>query len=146
MCLDSNRESNSISLQIIILFVKRIVRLNMRASSKHEHIDPRLRQSPTAVESNTSSYDHLHARTLRICQYIKSEKLTPKKFLQAFLDSSHTDLASLRRLWGTETGWPSTMTILNTIKIIALESANGRKHWYDWILKEVSVCMFTVLS
>lgn len=102
-----------------------------------DNIDPSLTDLNVGSAPNPSPSDLVDTRILRICQYIRSENLTPKKFLQVFLNSPDMDLASLRCFWGTKTGWPSTLSILDTIKRLTSDSDGGLQRWQDWILKEV---------
>lgn len=91
-----------------------------------------------SVDSASFSGDTVQRRTLDICSYIHSKNLTPKKFIQNLLDSPHQDVASLRRFWGTITGWDSTTRVLMSIKRVVLQGEDGCDRWADWILSEVS--------
>ncbi|EGG08226.1 uncharacterized protein MELLADRAFT_62051 [Melampsora larici-populina 98AG31] len=87
--------------------------------------------------------------SLTVCDTIHSVNLKPKSFLQIFLSAqSNKDapadmrrdterLATLRKLWGTPTGWPSTLRILRAIRGLAWKTMPGRDLWREFVLEEL---------
>jgi hypothetical protein len=74
-----------------------------------------------------------------ICDHIHSVNLTPKAFITAFLQHTAEDFAFKRRFWGTDTGWDSTVGLLEAIQTLVSSHVEGRALWDDWILAQVSV-------
>ncbi|KAH9813429.1 hypothetical protein DFH28DRAFT_896996 [Melampsora americana] len=85
---------------------------------------------PTArmIEEATFLLDYLHETDFAV----KDLLLT----LILGVDSNDS-LATLRRYWGFERGWPSTVTILMAFKkVVVTKSLKGQQHWDRWILSE----------
>ncbi|EFP93652.2 hypothetical protein PGT21_024613 [Puccinia graminis f. sp. tritici] len=75
-------------------------------------------------------------KVLRICQAMEELKLTPKKFMVAFLTQSNTNIKIRRRLWGSAKGWDSTIEVVNAARDLICGSAAGRLYWNSYILSE----------
>ncbi|EGG07595.1 uncharacterized protein MELLADRAFT_105572 [Melampsora larici-populina 98AG31] len=77
------------------------------------------------------------SRVVQICEFIDSiPSFDPKKFVQSFLDSPDSTLASRRRLWATATGWSSTTRLMRSIKRLAKSTAAGTALWESFISDE----------
>ncbi|KAA1138597.1 hypothetical protein PGTUg99_030614 [Puccinia graminis f. sp. tritici] len=63
-------------------------------------------------------------------------KITPKRFLQIFLESENSDIAYLRRLWAQPRGIGSTMYLVKLLRDEIMSSDGGSKEWTDFIQKE----------
>ncbi|PLW54731.1 hypothetical protein PCANC_03667 [Puccinia coronata f. sp. avenae] len=73
-----------------------------------------------------------------ICNLIEEMDLTPKSFISAFISSSSSRMAFLRRYWGTSTGWPSTLLLLKTIRDAICNKPLGNDYWESFILEEAT--------
>ena len=73
-----------------------------------------------------------------LCDHIELVNLTPKGFITAFLNHSAESFAFCRRFWGSKTGWESTRRLLDAIYTLVTASSDGRGHWNQWILDQVS--------
>jgi hypothetical protein len=83
------------------------------------------------------------AETLKVltaCKLLNTTpgKITPKRFLQIFLESKNSDIAYLRRLWAQPRGIGSTMYLVKLLRDEIMSSDGGSKEWTDFIQKEVS--------
>jgi hypothetical protein len=78
-------------------------------------------------------------KVLAVCKLLNSTpaKITPKRFLQIFLDSNNSEIAYLRRLWATPRGLGSTMQLLILLRDEILRSEGGRQEWSEFIQKQV---------
>ncbi|EGG03344.1 uncharacterized protein MELLADRAFT_65690 [Melampsora larici-populina 98AG31] len=78
------------------------------------------------------------SRVVQICEFIDSIPLfDPKNFVQLFLDSPDSTLASHCRLWATATGWSSTTRLMRSIKRFAKSTAAGTALWESFISDKV---------
>ncbi|EFP90944.2 uncharacterized protein PGTG_17216 [Puccinia graminis f. sp. tritici CRL 75-36-700-3] len=76
-----------------------------------------------------------HKRILDICDVIQKHGLTPKKFLLAFLQNPHGDVADRRRLWPV-TGLDSTVELLKEIILVVKKKPKGRELWEAFLEDE----------
>lgn len=84
--------------------------------------------------------------TIELSNQIQRRNLTPKSFLQTFLSASHIELAYRRRYWATERGWPSTLSILGSIRDLTVNTPGGGDRWRDFILSEVIGCILSAFQ
>ncbi|KAA1137120.1 hypothetical protein PGTUg99_013708 [Puccinia graminis f. sp. tritici] len=77
-------------------------------------------------------------KVLTACKLLNSTpaKITPKRFLQIFLDSRSSEIAYLRRLWAQPRGISSTMDLVNLLRREILSSPEGRKEWMGFIQEQ----------
>jgi hypothetical protein len=94
-------------------------------------------QSSTNDFTPTQSTIPEHKRILDICDVIQKHGLTPKKFILAFLQNPHGDVADRRRLWPV-TGLDSTMELLKEIILVVKKKPKGRELWEAFLEDEVS--------
>jgi hypothetical protein len=73
-----------------------------------------------------------------ICALIEEMNLTPKVFITAFLTHSAENLAFRRRFWATKTRWDSTESLFEALRHLMSSCTEGRDHWHQWILQQVS--------
>ncbi|EFP85627.2 uncharacterized protein PGTG_10956 [Puccinia graminis f. sp. tritici CRL 75-36-700-3] len=73
-----------------------------------------------------------------ICDHIHAVNLTPKAFITAFLQHTAEDFAFKRRFWGTDTGWDSTVGLLEAIQTLVSSHVEGRELWDDWVLAQAT--------
>ncbi|PLW13822.1 hypothetical protein PCANC_19397 [Puccinia coronata f. sp. avenae] len=73
-----------------------------------------------------------------ICNLIEEMDLTPKSFISAFISSSSSRMAFLRRYWRTSTGWPSTLFLLKSIRDAICNKPLGNDYWESFILEEAT--------
>ncbi|EGG11610.1 uncharacterized protein MELLADRAFT_91039 [Melampsora larici-populina 98AG31] len=73
-------------------------------------------------------------QVLDVCQLINNQGITPKKFMQCYFLSDK--LASKRRIWGTEGGWPSSRNVILSIRKTICQQSGGDQMWNDFILDE----------
>ncbi|KAA1136013.1 hypothetical protein PGTUg99_021287 [Puccinia graminis f. sp. tritici] len=93
---------------------------------------PKQPRSPQAAPSDT-----LPTKIVEFCDFLKSNyNLTPKKFVVAFLTADHNTLAFRRRYWGSSTGWPSTLDLIQTIKKQVTKTQKGQDFWREFIKGE----------
>jgi hypothetical protein len=80
-------------------------------------------------------------KVLAACKLLNSTpaKMTPKRFLQIFVESNHSELAYLRRLWAQPKGIASTMGLINLLWEEVVGSEGGRKAWTDFVQEQVGV-------
>jgi hypothetical protein len=78
-------------------------------------------------------------KVLAACKLLNSTpgKITPKRFLQIFLESESSDIAYLRRLWAQPRGIGSTMYLIKLLRDEIMSSNGGRKEWTDFIQEQV---------
>ncbi|PLW09983.1 hypothetical protein PCASD_24644 [Puccinia coronata f. sp. avenae] len=72
----------------------------------------------------------------QICDLIEELDYTPKLFLEVFLKNENAAVA--RRFWGTHTGWPSTLRLLNAISEVVCKKSDGEDYWQQYILSEAT--------
>jgi hypothetical protein len=78
--------------------------------------------------------------TLKICQELKDMKMPIKEFVTTFLTGKHIELATRRRFWATNTGYKSTLSLVECIRGTFEASADGQGWWEEFIQQEVSYC------
>lgn len=101
---------------------------------RNEGLDSRLVESnPDQVGINV---DQTVERTMKICLAIEKFNMTPKSFLSSFLMSSNPDIVSRRRLWISQTGWASTVNILDLVKGLSCKKDLSRKLWVSWVFNQ----------
>jgi hypothetical protein len=76
--------------------------------------------------------------TLKICQDLKDIKMPIKEFIIHFLTSKHIELATCWCFWATNTGYESTLQVVECIRDTFENSADGQGWWADFIQQEVS--------
>ncbi|PLW26270.1 hypothetical protein PCASD_25211 [Puccinia coronata f. sp. avenae] len=72
----------------------------------------------------------------QICDLIEELDYTPKSFLKVFLKNEKA--AVVRQFWGTHTGWPSTLRLLNAISEVVCKKSDGKDYWQQYILSEAT--------
>ncbi|PLW28430.1 hypothetical protein PCANC_20815 [Puccinia coronata f. sp. avenae] len=84
--------------------------------------------------------DHISKdqKALEVCLLLRTlpNKMTPKVFFQHFLQSPHSDLASLRRFWAQPTGIESTMQLVQALRKEITKTEVGVAAWGDFIQNE----------
>ncbi|KAA1073580.1 hypothetical protein PGT21_016451 [Puccinia graminis f. sp. tritici] len=77
-------------------------------------------------------------KVLATCKLLNSTpgKITPKRFLQIFLESESSDIAYLRRLWAQPRGIGSTMYLIRLLRDEIMSTDGGRKEWTDFIQEQ----------
>ncbi|EFP91557.1 uncharacterized protein PGTG_17611 [Puccinia graminis f. sp. tritici CRL 75-36-700-3] len=77
-------------------------------------------------------------KVLTCCKLLNSTpaKITPKRFLQIFLDSGSSEIAYLRRLWAQPRGISSTMDLVHLLRREILSTPEGSKEWTAFIQEE----------
>lgn len=78
-------------------------------------------------------------RTIKICKLINELGMTPKSFLQNLLDSEEPSVVKRRQFFGSSTGWPSTLRVIETLKSLVFKNRKtvNIENWNAFILKEV---------
>jgi hypothetical protein len=99
---------------------------------------PKAKPKPKVLCASNPPLKTESEKVLRICRAMEELKLTPKKFMVAFLTQSNTDIKIRRRLWGSAKGWDSTIEVVNAARDLISGSAAGRLYWNSYILSEVS--------
>ncbi|PLW31054.1 hypothetical protein PCASD_16050 [Puccinia coronata f. sp. avenae] len=74
--------------------------------------------------------------TLKICQELKDMKMPIKEFVTTFLTGKHIELATRRRFWATNTGYKSTLSLVECIWGTFEASADGQGWWEEFIQQE----------
>lgn len=71
--------------------------------------------------------------------------MTPKSFLQSLLDSENPGFVKRRQFFGSSTGWPSTLKVIESLKSLVFKHRNSIniENWNSSILKEVFVDIYT---
>ncbi|KAI9612509.1 hypothetical protein H4Q26_007666 [Puccinia striiformis f. sp. tritici PST-130] len=85
---------------------------------------------------NTPHISDLSEKLLYIGEVISTFDLEPKRYITAFLQSSHKRIVMNRRLWGADIGWRSTLEVLNSIKYLVCKTKAGQSRWKNYILSE----------
>ncbi|KAI7933447.1 hypothetical protein MJO28_017650 [Puccinia striiformis f. sp. tritici] len=85
---------------------------------------------------NTPHISDLSEKLLYIGKVISTFDLKPKRYITAFLQSSHKQIVMNRRLWGADIGWRSTLEVLNSIKYLVCKTKAGQSRWKNYILSE----------
>ncbi|KAH9820156.1 hypothetical protein DFH28DRAFT_885686 [Melampsora americana] len=64
-----------------------------------------------------------------------------KDIFQTFLVAHDEDsvLDYARRYWGSQRGWPSTLSLLNSIRKVVCKKALGKHYWKEFILAEAKM-------
>lgn len=81
--------------------------------------------------------DFLTNQTIAFCDHLHLKGWNPKSFLSVLLLSKNSNLAVRRRLWASDSGWPSTLRILKAVKLQAYRSKAGVSKWEAFVLEEV---------
>jgi hypothetical protein len=78
-------------------------------------------------------------KILRICQELRTLPcvMTPKQFMQRYIESGNSDIAYLRRYWAQSTGIDSTMELVSALRNEIKRTEVGRNAWSSFILQEV---------
>ncbi|KAI9613782.1 hypothetical protein H4Q26_009629, partial [Puccinia striiformis f. sp. tritici PST-130] len=78
------------------------------------------------------------AKVLSICQILNSTpaKMTPKRFMEIFLESPDSEIAYLRRLWAQPIGLPSTMRLMPLLRNEVHRTKGGYDLWSSFIQQE----------
>lgn len=97
---------------------------------------------PSANNQHDEAAEH---QTIKICKLINELGMSPKSFLQNLLDSDDPAVVKWRQFFGSSTGWPSTLKVIESLKSLVL---NHRKkidieNWNAFILKEVCLHRYT---
>ncbi|PLW32063.1 hypothetical protein PCASD_18449 [Puccinia coronata f. sp. avenae] len=71
--------------------------------------------------------------TLKICQELKDMKMPIKEFVTTFLTGKHIELATRRHFWATNTGYKSTLSLVECIRGTFGASADGQGWWEEFI-------------
>ncbi|PLW21635.1 hypothetical protein PCANC_03168 [Puccinia coronata f. sp. avenae] len=71
-----------------------------------------------------------------ICSLIQQLNLTPKSFLVSFLEHDSGNASFRQRMWGSKSGWDSTLDLILKIKKLACHHREGHKLWEGFILSE----------
>ncbi|PLW37733.1 hypothetical protein PCASD_11271 [Puccinia coronata f. sp. avenae] len=74
--------------------------------------------------------------TLKICQDLKDIKMPIKEFIIHFLTGKHIELATCPCFWATNTGYKSTLQVVECIRDTFENSADGQGWWADFIQQE----------
>ena len=79
-------------------------------------------------------------KVLTICKHLHTPptKMTPKRFLQVFLESSNPRIAYLFRHWAQPKGIKSTMDLLHLLNDKVSKSEGGCRDWIAFIKQDVS--------
>ncbi|KAA1070445.1 hypothetical protein PGT21_012403 [Puccinia graminis f. sp. tritici] len=77
-------------------------------------------------------------KILRICQELRTlpSVMTPKQFMQRYIESANSDIAYLRRYWAQSTGIDSTMELVSALRNEIKRTEVGRNAWSSFILQE----------
>jgi len=78
-------------------------------------------------------------KVLSVCKLLNSTpgKITPKRFLQIFLESEDSEIAYLRRLWAQPRGIDSTMHLVTVMRNEITKTQCGRELWSAFIQQQV---------
>ncbi|POW09948.1 hypothetical protein PSTT_06396 [Puccinia striiformis] len=85
---------------------------------------------------NTPKISDISEKILYIGKVIQTFGLDPKRFITAFLQSTHEQIVLNRHLWGAPIGWPSTFKVLDSIKTVVRKTTEGKSRWKAYILSE----------
>ncbi|KAA1099875.1 hypothetical protein PGT21_023486 [Puccinia graminis f. sp. tritici] len=75
-------------------------------------------------------------KLVSICHQLQDLGMTPKQFITLFLQSQNQEIAYRRRYWGTVTGWPSTLEMIEALKTISTRTTDGISRWQSFIQRE----------
>jgi hypothetical protein len=86
-------------------------------------------------------------KVLTICKLLNSTpaKMTPKRFLEIFVESNNSELAYLRWLWAQPKGLSSTMGLIKLLREEVVGSEGGRQAWTDFIEEQVGLTFYVGL-
>jgi hypothetical protein len=63
--------------------------------------------------------------------------MTPKQFMQRYIESESSEIAYLRRFWATSNGIESTFELVDSLRQEINRTNVGRQVWSNFILQEV---------
>jgi hypothetical protein len=93
---------------------------------------------PTPASGNTTGRLSETEKLVSICHQLQDLGMTPKRFITLFLQSQNQEIAYRRRYWGTVTGWPSTLEMIEALKTISTRTTHGISRWQSFIQREVN--------
>ena len=91
-----------------------------------------------ADDTHPQSPVTLAEKVLSICETLKKFYMTPKMFMLAFLTLENSNITYPHRYWGTNVGWPSTFSLVPSIKHQVTQTNGGKAFWREFIMHEVS--------
>lgn len=101
---------------------------NLERTADELEIDETTLKCPSKVET-----------VMEICLEIEKRHLTPKSFVNSFLQSKNRDVVVRRRLWVSERDWNSTARTLEQVRDLPNASANGQIRWQSWVLEQAKI-------
>ncbi|WAQ84597.1 hypothetical protein PtA15_5A170 [Puccinia triticina] len=100
-----------------------------------------LQATPSSIHIRNDSSLVEAQKVIKICQAIEQVKLTPKKFMMAFLKHSDVLVRIRRKLWGAPTGWDGTLEVIKAARDLICKTPAGRMYWKSFILSEAQQCI-----
>ncbi|POW04102.1 hypothetical protein PSTT_10645 [Puccinia striiformis] len=93
----------------------------------------RVSSKTQATKSPNSGPDEAK-NVLQVCLAMGTLKLTPKKFMMAFVNQTNVLIKLRQKLWGAPKGWASTLEVIKAARSLICKTPAGRAYWNSFIL------------
>ncbi|POW15029.1 hypothetical protein PSTT_02556 [Puccinia striiformis] len=80
-------------------------------------------------------------RVIYVCDLIQDLDMTPKEFINSFLEIKNSNLKLRRSYWSIPRGWPSTFALVDAIRGELLRTAEGSLQWSNYIRDQAIIIL-----
>ncbi|KAI7934321.1 hypothetical protein MJO28_017167 [Puccinia striiformis f. sp. tritici] len=80
-------------------------------------------------------------RVIYVCNLIQDLDMTPKEFINSFLEIKNSNLKLRRSYWSIPRGWPSTFALVDAIRGELLRTAEGSLQWSNYIRDQAIIIL-----
>ncbi|KAA1098473.1 hypothetical protein PGT21_035615 [Puccinia graminis f. sp. tritici] len=91
--------------------------------------------------STLPTFHTQHQKINHICSVIRHHEITPKKFIDGFLNNMDPAIITKRCMWGSERGATSTFEVVESIRKCICSDPAGRLRWQEYILSQAKECI-----